>query len=48
MKAEYKALVKKYHPDKHQNASAAEKKRVEAKMREVNAAYAVLERLMKE
>lgn len=48
VRAEYKALAKKYHPDKHANASAAERKRVETKMREINDAYAVLEKLMKE
>jgi hypothetical protein len=46
VRAEYKALAKKYHPDRHQSASAAEKKKFEAKMREINAAYTFLEKVM--
>lgn len=48
VRSEYRSLVKKYHPDKHANGTAAEKKRAAAKMVEINDAYAVLERLMKE
>lgn len=47
VKAEYRVLVKKYHPDKHHGASPSDRKKVEQKMREINDAYAVLEQTMK-
>lgn len=42
LKAAYRKLAKKYHPDLYTNASDAEKKNAEAKFKEINHAYDVL------
>ena len=39
IKKAYRALVKKYHPDRFPNATAEEKKKYENKMKEINEAY---------
>lgn len=47
VRAEHRALVKKYHPDKFARSSAAERAKAEARIKKINAAYSVLERTMK-
>ena len=42
LKAAYRKLAKKYHPDLYTNASEAEKKNAEEKFKEINHAYDVL------
>lgn len=42
LKAAYRKLAKKYHPDLYTNATEAEKKNAEAKFKEINHAYDVL------
>lgn len=42
LKAAYRKLAKKYHPDVYANASEAEKKDAEAKFKDINHAYEVL------
>lgn len=42
LKAAYRKLAKKYHPDLYTTASEAEKKNAEAKFKEINHAYDVL------
>jgi hypothetical protein len=47
VRQEYRDLVKKFHPDKHATKTAAQRKKAEQKMAEINAAYTYLERVMK-
>ena len=42
LKAAYRSLAKKYHPDVYANKSDAEKKEAEEKFKEINHAYEVL------
>ena len=42
IKQAYRKLAKKYHPDLYTHASEAEKKKAEAKIKEINQAYSVL------
>ncbi len=42
VKAAYRKLAKKYHPDLYTNAPEAEKKKAEARIKEINQAYSVL------
>ncbi len=42
IKQAYRKLAKKYHPDLYTHASEAEKKKAEARIKEINQAYSVL------
>lgn len=42
IKKAYYNLIKEYHPDKHANSSASERRRAEQKTRQINTAYEVL------
>lgn len=46
VKAAYKAAVLKHHPDRHQKATAAVRKKHEALFREADAAYRLLSKIM--
>ncbi|KAI5192417.1 DnaJ-like protein subfamily B member 5 [Nematocida minor] len=42
IRSAYKALARKYHPDMHTNKSETEKKKMQDRFKEINAAYEVL------